>query len=293
VLLPEALFLVLLGSVASFFGSMLGIGGGVFIVPMLTVFFGVPIHDAIGASLVSVIATSTVTGSTKVRSRLTNVRLAMVLEVATTIGAFVGAIVSLQLDLRVLAAVLFVVLVVSAVHMFRRRFDEAPGVGGVAEVAGDRRGRGMGRGVRSSLNLSDSYYDEALGREVGYDVVRTPYGFGLSMFAGVVSGLLGIGGGIIKVPAMSGLMRVPIKVASATSNLMIGVTACASASVFYAHGSIDAPLTACLLLGVVTGSIVGTRLVGRTRTAHLRMLFAAVLVFSGVLMLLKAFGVTP
>jgi uncharacterized membrane protein YfcA len=293
VLLPEALFLVLLGSVASFFGSMLGIGGGVFIVPMLTVFFGVPIHDAIGASLVSVIATSTVTGSTKVRSRLTNVRLAMVLEVATTIGAFLGAIVSLQLDLRVLAAILFVVLVASAVHMFRRRHDEAPGVMKDAGAADNRKGRGMSHRVRSNLNLSDSYYDEALKREVEYGVARAPYGFGLSMFAGAVSGLLGIGGGIIKVPAMTGLMRVPIKVASATSNLMIGVTACASASVFYAHGSIDAPLTACLLLGVVSGSFIGTRLVGRTPTAHLRILFSAVLVFSGVLMLLKAFGVTP
>lgn len=291
--MPEALSLVLLGSAASFFGSMLGIGGGVFIIPMLTVVFGVPIHDAIGASLVSVIATSTVTGSTKVRSRLTNVRLAMVLEIATTAGAFIGALLSLQLNLRVLAAVMFVVLIASAVHMIRRESEPRASIKEKGSEGNAETDQSLAQRIRSRLKLSDSYYDEVLKRDVRYQVVRMPYGFGLSMFAGAVSGLLGIGGGIVKVPAMAGLMRVPMKVASATSNLMIGVTACASASVFYAHGSIDAPLTACLLLGVVVGSFLGMRLVGRAPTMHLRMLFTAVLVLSGVLMLLKAFGVTP
>lgn len=289
-LLIEAFGLLLLGFSASLIGAMLGIGGGLIIIPVLTVFFGVPIHEAIGASLVAVITTSTVTGSTEVRAELTNIRLAMLLEIATTSGAILGAVISLMLGLKVLAAVMFVVLVVSAFRMMR------PDPGSVIHPSGTHASREDGEHEREDslahrLRLSSSYYDEALGRQVAYSVTKTPFGLALSVFAGAVSGLLGIGGGVIKVPAMSGVMRVPIKVASATSNLMIGVTACASASVFYMHGSIDILLTSMLMLGVVPGSALGMVFTGKAPRKVLRQLFTVILLAAAVLMLLRAFGV--
>jgi hypothetical protein len=288
-LLLEAVGLMLLGLAASFIGSMLGIGGGLIILPVLAV-FGVPIHDAIGASLVAVITTSTVTGSTEARAELTNIRLAMLLEIATTSGAIIGAVISLMLGLKVLAAFMFVVLVASAIRMMR------PDPGSVIHPSGahahnkDREHEREDTLARR-LRLSGTYYDESLGRQVIYRVTKTPFGLALSAFAGAVSGLLGIGGGVIKVPAMTGVMCVPIKVASATSNLMIGVTACASASIFYMHGNIDALLTAMLMLGVVPGSALGMRLASRAPRVFLRRLFIVMLLAAAVLMLFRAFGV--
>ncbi len=289
-LLLEIVAVILLGMAASFIGAMLGLGGGLIIIPILTVFIGTPIHEAIGASLVSVITTSTVTGSTVARSELTNLRLAMFLEIATTIGAIVGAFLSLMLGLQVLAVVMFVVLVASAI----RTLQPDPGI--VHDPSGEQKHTSDARHpqedrISKRLGLSGQYYDEAHGREVSYHVSRTPTGFGLSALAGAVSGLLGVGGGIIKVPAMAGVMRVPIKVASATSNLMIGVTACASASVFYMHGSIDMLLTSILMVGVIPGSAIGVIAASKAPRAALRRLLTVVLLVGATLMLLKAFGV--
>jgi uncharacterized membrane protein YfcA len=287
----EAFGVILLGLAASFIGSMLGLGGGMIIIPLLTVFFGIPIHEAIGASLVSVITTSTVTGSTEARADLTNLRLAMFLEIATTAGAILGAFLSLMLGLKALAAIMFVVLAASAIRTLR------PDPGTPRHLSDTRTHptsteRMQEDGVAKRLRLSGEYYDESLDRVVSYHVSKTPIGLALSGLAGAVSGLLGIGGGIIKVPAMSSVMHVPIKVASATSNLMIGVTACASASVFYMHGSIDALLTALLMLGVVPGSAIGSRLARKAPRMLLRVMLSIVLVGAAILMLMKAFGVT-
>lgn len=282
--------LILLGLAASFIGSMLGLGGGLIFIPILTVFFGIPIHEAIGASLVSVITTSTVTGSTEARAELTNMRLAMFLEIATTVGAIIGAFLSLMLGLQALAMILFIVLVGSAIRTMQPDPGTVrhPSARHAPDEAGDRMREDS---IARQLKLSGEYYDESLGHKVGYHVSRTPIGFALSSLAGAVSGLLGVGGGIIKVPAMSGVMRVPIKVASATSNLMIGVTACASASVFYMHGSIDALLTTLLMVGVVPGSAIGSRLASKAPRALLRKLLTVVLLAAAILMLMKAFGV--
>ncbi len=286
----EAIELVMLGLAASLIGSMLGIGGGLIIVPILTV-FGVPIHTAIGASLVTVITTSTVTGSMESRAELTNVRLAMLLEIATTIGAIAGAFVSLMLGLQELAVIMFVVLFILALRM--RHPDPGSEIHPSHVHTGLHGEQDKPDKLATRLGLPGFYHDESLGKDVAYGVTKTHVGFSLSVLAGAISGLLGVGGGIIKVPAMTGIMRVPIKVASATSNLMIGVTACASASVFYMHGSIDALLTAMLMLGVVPGSALGMRLARRTPRAALRQLFIAVLMAAAVLMLLKGFGVIP
>ncbi|MFY9605353.1 MAG: sulfite exporter TauE/SafE family protein [Thermoplasmata archaeon] len=289
-LLIEALGAVLLGLAASLLGSMLGIGGGIIIVPVLTVFFGTPIHTAIGAGLVTVITTSTVTGSTEARAELTHIRLAMLLEIATTIGAVMGALLSLMLGLKVLAAVMSTVLVWSALRMMR----QDPGSSGHSRSAQASLASAdhlPESGLAKRLRLAGSYFDESQGRTMSYQVSRTPIGLGLSGFAGAVSGLLGVGGGVIKVPAMATVMGVPIKVAAATSNLMIGVTACASASVFYMHGTIDPLLASLLMLGVVPGSSIGMLLASKAPRMFLRALFAVLLLGAALLMLLKAFGV--
>jgi len=267
------------GSVlAGVFGSMLGLGGGALLVPMLTIFMGVEIHYAIGASIVSVIATSSGAAVAYVRDHLSNIRLGMLLEVATTSGAVTGAFVGGLLSGPVLSVIFAAVLMYSAFAMLRRRTDDL-----TTHVTPHP--------WAEKLKLNSSYHDKVLNQRIDYNVAGVPTGLGLMYVAGLVSGLLGVGSGVLKVPAMDLAMRVPMKVSSTTSNFMIGVTAAASAGVFFARGQINPFIAAPVALGVLVGSFLGARLLQRVASASIRKVFVIVLVLVSVEMIVKAFGI--
>ncbi|MGE5218076.1 MAG: sulfite exporter TauE/SafE family protein [Chloroflexota bacterium] len=273
-LLQFDLSVLTISVMAGILGSLLGLGGGIIIIPVLTLLFKIDIRYAIGASIVSVIATSSGAAAAYVRERMTNLRVAMVLELATSSGALSGAYLAGQLAVRWLYVIFGVVMGYSALMMFRKRHEAATGIPVSAPWA-------------DYLRLHSSYYDEASGREIIYRVARTRVGLGLMYIAGVVSGLLGIGSGALKVPAMDLAMRLPIKVSTATSNFMIGVTAAASAGVYFARGDIDPFVAAPVATGVLIGAVVGSRLLGRLQSTTIRLVFVAVLLWVSGQMLLK------
>ncbi len=275
------LFLAVAAFLAGLAGSYLGIGGGVFLIPFMTLALGMPIKVAIAVSLIGVIATSSGAASVYVRDHLTNLRLAMFLEVGTTFGAIAGAVVGILAPNVYLFLTFGVVVLYAAASMVR-----------VAETAKDRAYRG-GEGERplvKRLNLSSVYFDQEDQGVYRYRVDRPGAGFGASAAAGVFSGLLGVGGGFIKVPAMNVLMHVPVKAAVATSNFMIGVTAAASAFIYYSQGLVDPSLAAMVIIGVFTGTNLGTRLLVRSKAADVRFLFAIFLTGLGIAMAARALG---
>jgi hypothetical protein len=266
--------LVLLGSfVAGFLGSLTGLGGGVVIVPLLALAFHVDMRYAIGASLVSVIATSSGAAAAYVREGFTNMRIGMFLEIATTVGAIAGALIAAHVSTSTIAIIFGFVLLYSAWLSTRRQPD----------VAVDRNPDTLARVLR--LNGS---YPTAEG-EQSYAVHRIPLGFGLMFGAGTLSGLLGIGSGAVKVLAMDQAMRVPFKVSTTTSNFMIGVTAAASAGVYLARGYIDPGIAMPVVLGALAGSMFGARVLVRVRTQALRIVFGAVIFALGVEMIFNGF----
>ena len=274
------LFMVSLG--ASALGGMLGMASGIFIVPILTMFGHLDIHVAIGASIVSVIACSCGGAAPFLRARLTNVRLALVLGTATTLGALCGVLLAGIIPVPVLFLLFALVLLVSARQMLARRVDPA----GTAVAAGTG-------GWTASLGLDATYPDRALGHEVAYQVQRVPLGLLLMYGAGLISALLGIGSGVLKIPAMDTALRLPIKVSSATSNFMIGVTAAASAGAYFIRGDIVSAVAGPVALGSVAGAVLGARVLMRVSNDKLRVLFVAVLVALAAQMLFEALHVKP
>jgi len=266
------LFAVSVG--ASALGGMLGMASGIFIVPILLIFGHVDIHVAIGASIVSVIACSCGSAAPFLEGRLTNICLAIVLEVATTLGALTGVLLAGVIPVRALFLLFAVILLASALQMLARRRDPV----------GDAGGGWM------ALRLGSSYPD-ALGRDIAYGVRRMPLGLSLMYGAGLISALLGIGSGVLKIPAMDTALRLPLKVSSATSNFMIGVTAAASAGAYFIRGDITAPVAGPVALGSVLGAVLGGRILMRVSNERLRLLFVVVLVALAVQMLLGAFGI--
>jgi hypothetical protein len=263
---------------AGLLGSLLGLGGGIIVVPALTLLFKVDIRYAIGASIISIIATSSGAAAAYVRERMTNLRVAMLLEVATTAGALTGAWLSGILRPQWLFIIFGLMLACSAVGMFRGRREKAS-----SNVPPDP--------LADRLGLHNVFHDEATGREVRYRVTHTRLGLALMVVAGIASGLLGIGAGILKVPTMDLAMRLPIKVSTATSNFMIGVTAAASTGIYLGRGDVDPTLVAPVALGVLAGAIFGARLLPRMANRHVRWVFLPVLVVIGIQTLLRGFGV--
>ena len=264
---------------ARVFGALLGLGGGVILVPVLTLVLGIDIHYAIGASIVSVIATSSGAAAAYLRDGVTNIRVGMFLEIATTTGAIVGALIAGYVGGAGLFIVFGVVLTYSAYAMFRHRDAELP------------TGVEMGP-LANFLHLGSAYYDSALNRLVEYNVRGARYGLPLMFVAGAVSGLLGIGSGVLKVPAMDLAMKLPLKVSTATSNFMIGVTAAASAGVYFIRGDVNPFIAAPVAMGVLIGATVGTRLMMRTRSTQIRRVFVVVLMIVALQMLVKGFGIS-
>jgi len=273
--------LIFVGSlVAGLLGSLVGLGGGVLIVPLLTLAFGFPISFAIGASIISVIATSSGAAAAYVRDHMTNMRVGMFLELATTIGAISGALLAGLLSASLLSVVFGIVLLISVAPVLFKIGEELP-----QGVKNDR--------WANWLHLSGSYPDHHLGREVSYQVTRTPYGMLMMYIAGAISGLLGIGSGTFKVLALDSLMRLPLKVSTTTSNFMIGVTAAASAGIYFSRGDIPPLLAAPVALGVLIGALLGTRLLPHLSNKVLRFIFLPVIAVSALEMILHGLKIGP
>ncbi|HEX3876535.1 MAG TPA: sulfite exporter TauE/SafE family protein [Bryobacteraceae bacterium] len=272
------LFAVAVGTSA--LGGMLGMASGIFIVPVLTIFGHVEMHKAIGASIISVIACSCGGAAPFLNSRLTNVRLAIVLEVATTLGALTGVLLAGLIPIPYLFFLFAVILFLSAQQMLSKR----------GAVLSANTGADCCRWA-GALKLHSTYPDLALARDVDYQVRRLPAGMGLMYGAGLISALLGIGSGVLKIPAMDTALRLPIKVSSATSNFMIGVTAAASAGAYFMRGSVITAIAGPVALGSVIGAVLGARILIRLSNEKLRLLFIVVLMILGLQMLLEAFGI--
>jgi uncharacterized membrane protein YfcA len=259
---------LLMSVLAGLLGALTGLGGGVVIVPALALLFHIDIRYAIGASLVSVIATSSGAAVSFVREGFSNVRIGMFLEVATTLGALGGAYLTARVSTHAIGITFGVVLLYSAWSSFRGPHNETPQVRNL---------------LAEKLKLSGDY-PSAHGREA-YTAQNIPAGFGIMFIAGILSGLLGIGSGAIKVLAMDHAMKLPFKVSTTTSNFMIGVTAAASAGVYLGRGYIAPGLAAPVMLGVLAGSLLGARLLVRIGVPILRVVFAIVIVALGVEMI--------
>jgi len=273
--------LIFAGSIAAgLLGSLVGLGGGVLIVPLLTLVFRLPITFAIGASIISVIATSSGAAAAYVRDRLTNMRVGMFLELATTTGAICGAIVAVLIAPGILSVIFGFILIISAAPLVFKIGEELP-----QGVVNDS--------WANKLHLASSYPDQHLGREVSYQVTHTPFGLAMMYVAGLISGLLGIGSGTFKVLALDALMRLPMKVSTTTSNFMIGVTAAASAGIYFSRGEIPPLLAAPVALGVLIGALTGARLLTHLSNKTLRLIFLPVIAISAFEMILHGLGIGP
>lgn len=277
------MLLAALGVGAGWLGALVGIGGGVVIVPTLVLAFHVDIRVAVAASLVAVIATSTSAGSVYLGRGLTNMRLGMTLEVSTTIGGMTGGLAAALLPVDAIAALFASVMGVTAVLVLRGAGH--PPQRTVEAVVGDE------TGWEEPGTLAGAYLDEARGGLVHYRARRLWLGSGVSLLAGSVSGMLGVGGGFLKVPAMNLGMNVPVKVAAATSNFMIGVTAAASVFIYFQRGFVEPLVAVPIALGVVAGSLAGTRTAEAAPAPLVKRILALVLVVVAVQMGLRALGV--
>ncbi len=266
----HAIVFLLTGAASGLVGAMLGIGGGVFLVPLLTLAFGVPIRAAVAASLVSVIATATASSTVNLDRGLVNMRLAMALEVATSVGGLGGGLAASLLTSQQLFLIFGATLATMGALMVMRSGRRNV----IADTSVDP-GRLGGR-----LQEGDTTYV--------YRLRRMPLALGASLVAGAVSGLLGLGGGIIKVPVLNTFCGVPIRVAAATSAFMIGVTAAASVFVYFSRGDVVLPLASAVALGALAGSVVGARLGQRVEARALKIFMAVVLLVVGVRMALEA-----
>lgn len=264
----SVLFFTLIILVGAYFagllGSLTGLGGGVVIIPLLTLVLGVDIHYAIGASLVSVIATSSGSAAAYVKEGITNIRLGMFLEIATTIGALVGALLAVYIPTQYIAIIFGVILTFSAIMSLRKKAEHV-----ILKPSY----------LAAKFKLNGSYPDGD-GNTVQYGVTRVSGGFFMMLFAGVISGLLGIGSGALKVLAMDTIMRIPFKVSTTTSNFMIGVTAAASAVVYLQRGYIDPGISMPVVIGVLFGALTGSKILVHTKSSGwLRWVFAIVVTF--------------
>jgi uncharacterized membrane protein YfcA len=270
-----SILLALAAAGASILGSMLGLGGGVFIVPLFTLFLGVDPKIAVGASAIAVVTNSVVGSTRHLRNGFVNVRLSMLLEISTAIGAILGALIAVAVNAGFLEALLGVVLLYAAWSMLRGRSIEI-------EESGPE--------TPDPWQLRDSFQEKS-GRVVPYVPQRVPFGIGASTGAGMISGMLGIGGGVVQVPMMNLLMKMPLRAAAGSSSFMVGMTAVATATVFYASGKIDPQVTVPAMLGVLVGSNIGSILTKRLKTDRLVVIFVVVMVYLGASMVLSAFGI--
>ena len=273
-----ALLMIAGGTAAGVFGSLLGLGGGVLIVPLLTLVFGLELREAVGVSLVSVIMTSSVAAGVYLERHAADLRLGMRLELFTAMGALIGASIAFLIEERVLALLFAGLLIYVAVSMLRAR---PPRRAASADGATSGGAAGAEAGSGSAADGAASGVPEP------YEVRNMPLGIVGATGAGVLSALLGVGGGIVKVPLMHLGMGVPLRVATATSNMVVGITAAASAVIYVIHGGVDPYVAGPTAIGVFLGASIGSRIAHRVDLRVLRFLFVAVLLYTALQMLLK------
>lgn len=275
--------LALLGAatLAGFFGALLGVGGGVFIVPVMVLLFHLPMKVAVAASIVSVIATSNAGGSSYVDQRITNLKLAMFLEIATTIGALSGALLAIYLQQWAMLIIFAVMLAYMSYAAFATRNldDRKIAAGEFANAKPDR--------ISRYLGLHGTYHDLAAHRDVEYVIHGATIGASISYLAGLASGMLGVGGGVLKVSAMNRYMNVPMKVAVGTSKLMIGVTAAVSSILFFLAGLIHFSVVAPVALGTTIGATIGTMVMNHLHSSKLKWIFTVLMAYLAYGMLAK------
>lgn len=277
---PELLGLLALGLGAGLLGALVGIGGGVVIVPALIVLFGFDVHIAVATSLLAVIATSVAAGSVHLGSGLANLRIGLSLEIATTAGGIAGGLIATAISPNALSIVLGVVLGLTAVLLVKGRDDHAAD-GSDADDADDATSAHQAVG-----RLAGTYLDGHTHQLISYEATRVPAGSAVAASAGILSGMLGVGGGFLKVPAMNLVMRVPLKVAAATSNFMVGITALASLFIYMARGYFYPYAAAPVALGVMIGALSGTQLQHRSSPRLLRWILSLVLAGVAIQLLL-------
>jgi hypothetical protein len=272
--IPLELLALLAALGAGVFGAVAGVGGGIIVVPLLSVGLGVPLHHAIAASLLGVIAISATASANYLEAGLVSRRIGLTLLVATTLGGIAGGFIAGLVDARLLAALFGIVLIGVALRMFFAREPVEPTT---IEDLG-------------ALEFDATYVEPRTGEEVAYRVRNFGIGSVVSVFAGMLSGLLGVGGGIVNVPTMNSLMGVPIRVATTTSTYMLGATAVASAVLYFSRGEVEPALAGAVVVGSVIGSRIGSRLHHRLPQRALTLIFVAIAAFFAFQMLLRAFG---
>ncbi len=260
-----------MGVLSGVFGAMLGIGGGTFVVPLLVIFLHFPIHQAVAISLISIIATSSAVASENVYNKITNMKLGITLELATTLGAISGAFIATLLSTKTIELLFSFVMGFIAYFMYHHKED-----------------LGENNYLQTKSVYASSYYDFALKKNIEYDVKNLGAGLIISALAGAFSGILGIGGGVLKVPAMNTFCKVPIKVAAATSNFMIGVTAAAGAFIYFGKGYLKNPLVVSLIvIGVVLGSKLSMPIIKKIQPNKIKKVFVLFLVYLAIEMFIK------
>lgn len=259
---------------AGLIGSLTGLGGGVIIIPLLTLVFGVDIRYAIGTSLISVIATSSGAASSYVKEGLLNIRIGMFLEIATTLGAIAGAAIAVFAPTHAIAIIFGLVLIYSAINSLQMQSQDG------------ERGNNAVKNSEKWIKLLKAEGTYTAGNEIkDYKLRNLGGGFTVMGAAGILSGLLGIGSGALKVIAMDSVMKIPFKVSTSTSNFMIGVTAAASAGIYLSRGYIDPLLSMPVMLGVLIGSLTGAKMLVKTHTKKIRIVFAVVITFLAIEMI--------
>lgn len=259
---------------AGIFGAVLGLGGGMIVTPALTLLFGIDIKYAIGASLISVIATSSGSAIGYIQDKITNLRVGMFLEIATTLGAISGAFLAGLINPNCLYTIFGLLLLYSGITMIKKHVSKTKEI-----IAPD--------GFATKLCLNGEYFDKSINENIVYNVSNVPGGFVVMYCAGIASGLLGIGSGSFKVMAMDVFMKLPLKVSSATSNFMMGVTAAASAGVYLSRGDIDPKIAAPVAIGVLVGASIGGKIMQRLKSKTIRKIFIPVIIYVALQMIYK------
>lgn len=279
----EILQFMLIAVLAGFLGSLVGLGGGIIITPALTILFGFDIKYAIGASIVAVIATSSGSAIAFVKDHVSNMRVGMLLEVFTTAGGVVGALMAGVFSSKLLYIFFSLILLNSFYGMLKKTGLITKLKKEEEKVENDK--------YADKYKLNSTYYDKATGETVKYNVTNVPQGSLVMFGAGFASGLLGIGSGAFKVVALDTYMKMPIKVSTATSNFMMGVTATASALIYFFNGTINPVVAAPIAIGTLIGSRTGAKVMQRLDAKYIRYIFLPILLFTIINMFLKGLGV--
>ena len=275
------LYYILIGILAGILGSMVGLGGGIIMVPALTILLGVDIKNAISASLISLVATSVIAVSAFAKKQLVHFKLGLILESTTILGSFAGSYIGVYLDSKILMILFASLMVVAALMLLRNLKTDSDDVVYDSKVSDDK---------ERFFDITGKYFSEHSNESLPFKVKRVPFIIGFSTFAGAISGMLGVGGGIIKVPMIHLIGGVPIKVASATSSFMIGFTGLAGAIVYFVHGQFDVVMTSSLIIGIIGGSYVGSKIAIKIKSKVLIIVLLLVLIYTAFRMFMKVAG---